>query len=179
MPQPSIRVARAGDAPALALLGAATLLETYAELVRGEDILAHAAGKHAAAVYAEWIEDPSARVWIAETGTAAPAGYMVLIPATLPVGAPRPGDLEVVRIYVLTRYQSSGLGYALMRRAIAEAEALRAPRLVLGVNRDNAKALAFYARQGFRTIGTRAFPVGDAVFDDLVLARQGKEGLLF
>jgi ribosomal protein S18 acetylase RimI-like enzyme len=168
----TIREAVPGDEAALALLGGATMLETYAELVQGSDIVAHARHKHAQTVYADWIADAAARVWIAETATRAPAGYLVLIPATLPMESPRPGDLEVLRIYVLTRYQASGLGAALMQRAITAAASCDAGRIVLGVNKDNRKALAFYARQGFVEIGRRAFPVGNAVFDDLVLARR-------
>jgi ribosomal protein S18 acetylase RimI-like enzyme len=168
--RPTIRRASPKDAAALALIGAATLLETYTELVQGPDLIAHARNKHAEAVYAAWITNPEICIWIAETRTAAPAGYVVLIPATLPIGSPAPGDLEVLRIYVLSRYQNTGLGHALMQHAIAEARARAAPRLVLGVNKDNAKALAFYARQGFKTIGRRDFPVGNAIFDDLIVS---------
>jgi ribosomal protein S18 acetylase RimI-like enzyme len=168
--RPSIRRAVSGDAAALALVGAATLLETYTELVQGPDLIAHARNKHAETLYAAWITDPDVCIWIAETQTAAPAGYLVLIPATLPIGSPEPGDVEVLRIYVLSRYQHTGLGHALMQHAIAEARARAAPRLILGVNKDNTKALAFYARQGFKTIGRRDFPVGNAIFDDLVVS---------
>jgi GNAT superfamily N-acetyltransferase len=168
--RPVIRRAGAEDADALSLVGAATFLETYAEIVPGQDMMAHVAGKHAAAVYAAWAEDPAVCLWIAETHTKAPAGYLVLIPATLPVEEPGSDDLEVLRLYVLDRYHGSGLGHALMRQAIEEAWAHNAPRLVIGLHARNKKALAFYERQGFEVIGRRSFTVGTAVFDDLVVA---------
>jgi ribosomal protein S18 acetylase RimI-like enzyme len=95
----------------------------------------------------------------------------MLGPATLPAEGPHPDDLEVVRIYVLSRFQKTGTGHRLMQKAFAEALRQRARQLVLGVYRGNEKALAFYARQGFSEIGTRTFSVGSALFDDYVLGK--------
>jgi len=167
--RPVIRRAGRDDAHALALVGAATFLETYAEVVPGRDMIVHAASKHAPAVYAAWADDPAVRLWIAETHMKAPAGYLVLIPATLPVEAPAANDLEVLRIYLLDRYHGTGLGHALLRHAIEEARARRAPRLVIGLHAHNNKALAFYQRQGFEVIGRRNFIVGETVCEDLVV----------
>jgi len=167
--RPVIRRAGRDDAHALALVGAATFLETYAEVVPGRDMIVHAASKHAAAVYAAWAEDRAVRLWIAETHTKAPAGYLVLIPATLPVEGPEPGDLEVLRIYVLDRYHGTGLGRALLGHALEDAHARKAPRLVIGLHAQNNKALAFYQRQGFEVIGRRNFIVGETVCEDLVV----------
>jgi ribosomal protein S18 acetylase RimI-like enzyme len=95
----------------------------------------------------------------------------VLTHATLPVAAPQPEDLEIQRIYVLSRFHRTGLGYALMNLAVAKSIARGAHRLVLGVHSDNARALAFYQRQGFSMIDDRTFHVGSSIFDDRVLAR--------
>ncbi len=167
---PAIRRARADDARALALLGAATMLETYAELIDGADILAHCENRHAAAVYAAWLADARVTIWIAHTARDAPIGYLVLMPATLPEPDPHPDDMEVQRIYVLSRFHGTGIGHQLMGHAIAETGARR---LVLGVLKRNERAVAFYRRQGFAEIGSRVFQVGSARFDDFVLARQG------
>lgn len=56
-------------------------------------------------------------------------------------------------------------------RAVSGAAATGARRLLLGVHAGNARAIAFYARQGFVRAGVRTFRVGQSVFDDLVLAR--------
>ena len=102
----------------------------------------------------------------------APVGYLVLMPATVPSEGPHPDDLEVQRIYVLSRYHGTGIGHALMCRAIEESTRRRARAVVLGVLKRNTRAVAFYSRQGFREIGTRVFQVGTARFDDLVLGRD-------
>jgi len=170
--QLQIRRATAADAAALALIGAATFLETYCELIPGNDLIAHVTHRHGAAVYAAWATDPAVFIWVAETQSGAPVGYVVLTPASLPVEQPRAEDREILRLYVLRRYQKTGLGHGLMNTAVMEARRSTASRLVLGVYHGNAKALAFYARQGFEIIGRRSFQVGDSVFEDLVLGKR-------
>ncbi len=168
----NIRVALPGDEAALSLLGAATFLETYADKVRGPDIVAHCAVKHSAAVYAAWLGNDRCRVWAAETATGALVGYLVLTPATLPDGEAHADDLEIQRIYVLSRVQAGGVGHRLMQGALQEAALRGARQVVLGVLKKNTQAVAFYRRQGFEEIGARRFQVGAAVFDDYVLGRD-------
>ena len=165
----SIRLATPGDADALSLVGSATMLETYADKVPGSDIVAHCMRRHSAAVYAAWLADSEVAVWIAETAGGAAVGYLVLMPATLPEGSAHADDLEVQRIYLLSRFHGSGIGHRLINLAAAETRARRKRQLVLGVLKANTRAVAFYRRQGFQEVGTRRFQVGDSVFEDFVL----------
>lgn len=170
-PQIEIRRCAPRDAPALALVGQATTLETYPELMPLVDMLAHTEHEHGRARYAGWLADPAYRIWIAElAATRSPVGYVVLCPPDLPVPT-EPGDLEVKRIYVLGPYKGTGLGARLMSTALEAARTAGASRVWLGVNRDNRAAQAFYARQGFTRAGERKFRVGASTYDDLVLAR--------
>ena len=147
------------------------MLETYAELIPGADIVAHSIGRHSADFYAAWLADPQITIWIAETATAAAIGYLVLTPATVPEPNPSQRDLEIQRIYVLSRFHAQSIGYRLMRQAIETAEARKARQLVLGVLKKNENAVAFYRRQGFSEIGSRTFLVGTATFNDHVMGR--------
>ncbi len=167
-----IRACVADDAPALALVGQATFLESFAGILNGSDILAHCARQHAPEVYRDWLARPDMHLWLAEAlpGQAA-VGYVVLAPAALPLADVQPDDLEIKRIYLLHRFQGGGLGRALMETALAQAEASGSRRVLLGVKADNHAALAFYARVGFKVVGARTFTVGDTVCDDLILAR--------
>jgi ribosomal protein S18 acetylase RimI-like enzyme len=172
----TLRPCVAGDEPALALLGAATFLQTYAGLVDGQDIVGHVGRQHAEGVYAAWLADGRSRLWIAEAEPgAAPVGYLVLGEPDLPV-PPERGDVEVRRIYVLERYQKGGVGQRLMECAAAHVQACGGGRLLLGVYQRNAAALAFYARVGYRQVGTRRFHVGSRHYDDYVLARTVSAG---
>jgi ribosomal protein S18 acetylase RimI-like enzyme len=166
----SIRRASPDDARALSLLGSAAVLETYTEMLPGPDLLDFCTVKHSPAQYGVWLNDPGCVVWIAQARLGAPIGYLVLVPASLPVEGPRVGDYEVLRIYVLHPFHKTGLGHALMALAVDEARARHAPRLVLAAHNDNARALAFYRRQGFEVIAARQFVVGGTVCSDSVLA---------
>jgi ribosomal protein S18 acetylase RimI-like enzyme len=163
-----IRPSTAVDAPTLSLLGQATFLDAFAGILDGPDILAHCARAHAADC-----TRPGSRTsdtgsgWRSQRPGLAPVGYAVLAPSDLPVPDPRPDELEVKRIYLLNRFQGSGLGGRLMATAIEQARVRRLPRLLLGVYSENAAAIGFYRRLGFETIGHRSFTVGATVCDDL------------
>ena len=162
-----IREASHADLPAVALVGAATILETYAGLLQRADLLDFCARGHSIDAYARYLEK-GARIWLGEAqATSAPLGYALLAPPELDLA--QDGDIELKRIYALTRMQGSGLGGMLMNTAVEAASGYR--RLLLGVNARNAKALAFYGKQGFEQIGTRRFLVGSVYHDDFVLAR--------
>ncbi len=157
------------DADALALIGRASFLETYAGEIDGRNIIAYCAEKHAPDYYRAWMGEPDAALWLA-TRFHAPIGYAGLSAPDLPVEI-RDGDVELRRIYVLTPFHRDGVGAALMRAALEEAGARGAKRVLLGVKKTNARALAFYGRQGFAQIGERRFLVGADAYEDWVLAR--------
>jgi len=163
----TIREAGEGDAAALALIGAATFLETFAGIIDGAAILGHCAAQHSAAAYRNYLAS-GARAWLAEAQPGgAPIGFALV--AAPDLAAAEAGDIELKRIYSLSRFHGTGLGAALMERAVAAAEGHL--RLLLGVYARNDRALAFYRKQGFADIGTRRFDVGGNLYDDRVLAR--------
>jgi len=157
-----------GDEEALALVGAATFLETFAGLLAGPDILAHCRVQHAASRYGEWLADAEYRLCLAELN-GAPVGFAVLSPPDLPVARTK-DDIELKRIYLLHRFQGGGLGRRLTEWSAAEARSLGKKRLLLGVKADNTAALAFYDRVGFVRIGERKFLVGTMLCDDYILS---------
>ena len=165
-------VRRAGpeDADALALVGAASFLDGFADILPGADIVAHCAARNSPQAYRTWLAAGPA-LWLGETATGAPVGYAGLSQPDLPQA--RAGDVELKRIYALSRFHGSGLGRALMETAVGEARALGAQRLLLGVYPGNHRAIAFYRRTGFAVIGARAFTVGATTIpDDLVFALE-------
>ena len=168
----TIRRCEPRDAEALALVGKATFLETYAGALDAADILAHCQAQHAPARYEAWLQDWRYLLWIAEAAAGgAPVGYAVVAPPDLADGFPA-RDLELKRIYLLHRLRGSGIGARLMTASIEAATATGAPRLLVGVYEGNARALAFYSRHGFAPAGFRKFRVGASTYDDPVLARD-------
>lgn len=157
------------DLDRLALIGAATFLETFAGVLDGSAIVAQCAREHSAGAYRRYLE-AGATAWLAECRPGdAPIGFALVGAPGLP--GSRPGDLELKRIYTLSRFHGSGLGGELMRAAVAGAVKLGADRLLLGVYAGNQRALAFYAKAGFARIADRRFRVGDRDYDDVVLAK--------
>lgn len=69
------------------------------------------------------------------------------------------------KIYVLPRFQGSGAGALLFRRAVAYIREVHpAPcRMELNVNRNN-RAVHFYERMGMRRLREGDFPIGDGYY---------------
>jgi diamine N-acetyltransferase len=149
----NIRPCASGDESALALIGQATFLETFAGILDGQGILTHCTQAHAVALYRTWSADPDYSLWLAEAQPGgAPVGYMVIAPPQLPL-PDTAGDLELKRIYLLSKFQGGGL----------------AKRLLLGVYAQNEPAIGFYERLGFNKLGTRKFNVGGQEYDDYIM----------
>ena len=98
----------------------------------------------------------------------------------MPVGSPsipaptvggQPGDIELKRIYVFSKYHGTGTGRDLMTRALQHAREVGAKRMLLGTYDQNHRAVAFYKREGYALVGTRQFQVGDRLFDDVIMAK--------
>lgn len=163
----TVRQAGAGDESALALVGCSTFLETFAGVLAGNAIIEHCTRTNSAEAYARYLQQGS-RAWLAEmTPGAAPVGFALMTAPDLP-GA-RDSDIELKRIYALSRFHGSGIGAALMRAAIDAAQGFE--RLLLGVYAGNQRAIAFYRKNGFEPIAERKFDVGGTLYDDIVLAR--------
>ncbi|MGE8269789.1 MAG: N-acetyltransferase family protein [Stenotrophomonas geniculata] len=172
MDLPSISVRRCieADSAALALIGSATFLETFAGVLGGSDILSHCEQSHSVALYAQWLKQLGYEVWLAEMEPgAAPVGYMVVAPAQLPLPDACPADLEIKRIYLLDKCRGQGLGKRLVAEAVAYAKQASASRLLLGVYAHNTNAIAFYQRAGFEKLGSRQFNVGGKDYDDNIM----------
>ncbi len=78
-------------------------------------------------------------------------------------------DLELKRIYILSKFHGGGLGKRLVAEAIGHARKLQATRLLLGVCARNAAAIGFYEHAGFRIVGARKFNVGGQHYDDHIM----------
>lgn len=183
-----LRHAIPDDAAALALVGAATFLEAFTWMLPGADIIAHCAKNHSAESYRTSLSKPNTRITIAETAIGGtPVGYAMVTDPDLLNFDVHPGDIELKRIYLLSRFRSRryapvldsagqpqldlSAGQALMNAAITNAESMNCKRLLLGTNENNQRAVAFYRRNGFVEAGTRTFQVGSQCCCDLIFAR--------
>lgn len=171
MAEPRLRRAGPGDADKLSLLGQATFLVAFAHDHPGDALVAHCRTQHSPELYADWAARADHALWLVETELGAPIGYAALTPPALDIPVDG-GDLELKRIYALTGWQNAGLGRRLMDAVITEARTRGAKRLYLCVYEINEAAQRFYARCGFVRVGQQAFKVGDAVFNDWIVALE-------
>ena len=170
-PRVEVRDCTVADAETLAIIGAATVLETFAGILPGQALLAHCRKNHRPEAYVGFFRQPATRAWLAEADPgAAPVGYALLTGPDFPAEVIRPGDRELRRIYLLSRFHSTGVGRTMMARAIRAARDQGAGRLLLGVYPHNHRAIAFYRRVGFEQIGTRLFRIGEESYHDPVFA---------
>jgi ribosomal protein S18 acetylase RimI-like enzyme len=169
----ALRACTGDDAQLLSVLGSATFLDAFAGTLPGASIIEHCRINHSPEKYRYYLSQPQTRIWVAETvHQQGPVGYSMLTAPDLPIDDPRETDLELKRIYLLSRFHGSGAGRALMDAAVEGAREQGAKRLYLGVYAGNARALAFYAKEGYRIVGARTFQMGFNVFDDHVLAKS-------
>ncbi len=172
----ALRKASVEDAAVLSLIGAATLLESFAGLLSGVSLVSAALNSHTPTFYEGLLSLPTTQAWLAELPSGpdrsgAPVGYVVLAKPDFPLDLLRERDTELKRIYLFSRFHGSGAGQRMMDLALALAKERGAHRVLLGVHQENRRAIAFYERNGFREIGRREFRLGDSVYDDPVLAR--------
>lgn len=167
----TIRPATVQDAALLADLGARTFRETFEAICSPGDLDAFLAQAYGEAVQRAELADPSRPARILEI-EGVPSGFLQLRLGYREPGVPGERPVELQRIYLLRSAQGGGRGAALMAEALALAGAWGADVLWLGVWENNHKALAFYARQGFREVGEHIFRIGEQVDRDLILARD-------
>ena len=162
-----IRAATVQDVGALALIGSATFLETFSGVLAGRDIINHCGRAHSAAAYRD-ILSGGGKMWLAELEPGgAPVGFALIGQPDLPTC--REGDIELKRIYCLSRFHGCGIGAGLMAALIQTTQGFQ--RLLLGVYSGNARAQAFYRKQGFAKVADRKFDVGGTLYDDVVMAK--------
>lgn len=165
-----LRACSTTDAPLLSLVACAAFLEAFAGFLEAKDILAHCEQNNSPAAFEKYLAQPDGQAWLAEAEPGdAPVGYILCCEPEMPEGMVRPGDYELKRIYLLHRYHGAGVGPALMNKAIELARQMGRKRLLLGVNAQNARAIAFYKKMGFEVIGERYFTVGTTTHFDYVM----------
>ncbi|WP_445155389.1 GNAT family N-acetyltransferase [Arthrobacter sp. Hor0625] len=170
-----IRKATADDAAQLAELAAVTFPLACPPESRPEDIAAHLANTLSAANFRGYLADPDVTVLVLDVDGAL-RGYSLLVarpaqdPEVAAVLHTSPAT-ELSKCYVHPDHHGLGAAAELMRASIAAAAAGGAGGLWLGVNDQNARAIRFYEKSGFRKVGTKSFTLGAAVEHDFVMER--------
>jgi ribosomal protein S18 acetylase RimI-like enzyme len=169
----TMRRASPEDAATLTELGASTFRETFEAENTPEDFAAYTAVAFGESIQRAELEDPDTTVFFAERGGVV-VGYVMLREGEAPscVGSARGAALQIARLYARRSALGTGVGSALMRRALDEAASRGKKAVWLGVWDRNARALGFYRRWGFVEAGTQPFLLGTDLQTDLVMVRR-------
>ncbi len=165
-----IRSGQAEDASLLAVLATQVWLHTYATGGINEDVARYVLSELTPGRYLALLEDPAIHVLVVENAEGF-AGLVGL--AVVRYGAPCPtgaaSDAELQTLYVQEHFIGQGVGKALIQAAEAQATERAGCALWLKVNAMNARAIAFYDRQGYSKVGTTYFALGEGRYENHVL----------
>lgn len=89
-----------------------------------------------------------------------------------PTGHQLQQPVELARLYVDSRLHGQGIAGALLQRTLGEARSRGYTTIWLCVWEQNARALAFYSKHGFRQFGRMPVFVDTIRFDDILLQRN-------
>jgi diamine N-acetyltransferase len=162
-----IRPAAPGDAAGLAVLARRVFAATYGGAIPAPTLRAYFDEHMTPARFRAQIAAGRLLVAVADHQV---AGYARVLATPPPACVADARAVELAQLYVDAPYQGHGLGAQLLAAAGATAASIW-----LCAWERNQRALRFYARQGFATVGRMAVHVGEVVFDDLVLVRRLSE----
>jgi diamine N-acetyltransferase len=166
-----IRRAEPSDAAALAALGARTFADTFGADNDPEDMRAYLAGAYGEPQQLAELANPDVITLVGEQ-------RRVLVAFSQVRRAPAPGcvtlasPVEIWRFYVDRAWHGRGVATTLMDEALNAACELGGASVWLSVWEKNPRAIAFYTKSGFSTVGSKVFIVGRDHQRDCVMARQ-------
>lgn len=172
----AIRRATADDAGALAALAAVTFPLACPPSTSPEDIAAHLAGTLGESHFRGYLTDPDTTILVLDSeGTL--NGYSLLV--NRPTADPDVAaaltllpSVELSKCYVHPEHHGLGAAAELMQASLRAAAGAGGAGIWLGVNSQNARAVRFYEKSGFRKVGTKTFRLGTAVEHDFVMERS-------
>ncbi|CAN7207643.1 N-acetyltransferase family protein [Arthrobacter sp. LjRoot14] len=171
----TIRKATADDAGQLAALAAVTFPLACPPESSPDDIAAHVANTLSEAKFHGYLADPDISVLVIDSDGDL-RGYSMLVDrpaADRDVAAALTilPSAELSKCYVHPDHHGLGAAAELMHASLDVAAASGARGMWLGVNSQNAKAIRFYEKSGFRKVGTKSFTLGTTVEHDFVMER--------
>ncbi len=94
----------------------------------------------------------------------------IIYEATCPIRKIPVAELD--KLYVLERFYGKGIGYGLMLEVEKKVLAVGKKELNLEVYIHNERAIEFYKRQGYHSIGNIDFPMEFNTYENLVMTKQ-------
>lgn len=100
-----------------------------------------------------------------------PVGYLKINEVSAENFMSEKKGIEIERIYVLEKCYGKGVGQKLLEWSFQVAREQRASYVWLGVWENNARAIRFYEKNGFKTFGKHPFILGQDTQTDWLMYR--------
>ena len=171
LPPVMVRPGRLADAAPLSAFAARIFHESFAAENNPDDMAAYMAIAFSPAQQERELADPANTYLIAESDGVM-VGYTLIKPGD---DAPecvtvRP-SAEITRFYVDRPWHGAGVARLLMNAAVEDAQRRGARGIWLGVWEHNVRAVRFYAKSGFRDVGSHVFVLGSDIQSDRIMWR--------
>ena len=164
----TLRAAVATDAEALAGFAERTFRDTFGPHNRAEDMDDYCRSAFTVESQRSELDDPARQVLLLERAGEL-AGYSMLWAGPVPGCVTGSDPIELLRFYIDGTWHGRGLAAELMGATIAAAGRRGARTVFLAVWERNLRAIAFYAKHGFREVGSRAFMLGSDLQTDRIM----------
>lgn len=170
----TIRLANHEDAQHIALLARVTFSETFGHLFQDrQDLLNYLDKTFNVPKIEESLSKPNNVFWIAFVNRL-PVGYAKLKLNSNSSFIDNDNVCQLQKIYVLKDFLSHKIGFQLQRLLLEKAKELNFDMIWLSVLRTNERAVKFYERNNFKTIGSHNFSIGKEDFDFIAMSRHLK-----
>ena len=166
----TIRRAAVADAARLAVLARDTFVDTFGADNTPEDMALYTGASFGEEIQRAELQDAQNVVLLADRDGEL-VGYAMLRDGPAPDSVRAERSIEIDRLYVAATQLGAGVGAALMRRCLEEAARLDKDVVWLNVWERNLRAIAFYERWGFVTVGTMPYVLGNDHQTDYVMVR--------
>lgn len=167
----SISLAAESDAATLAEFGRRAFGDAFGAYNTPADLEAFFTKTFSVELQTEEIRNPAQAMFVARDERGAIVGYALLKRTSIEASVAAERPAEVQRIYVDPSMQGRNVGARLMTACVEQSRAWGCDAVWLGVWERNPRAIAFYEKQGFRTIGTHDFWVGSDRQRDYVMLK--------
>jgi ribosomal protein S18 acetylase RimI-like enzyme len=162
--------ATAEHADLLAEFSRHTFREAFGQVTEPRDLEAYISSHFTSEKLTEELSDYRSTVFIAESAGIW-VGYVHLKAATPSACVKGPNPIQLFRLYVSGAHQGKGLGQTLMKRCYTYARDKGFNTLWLSTWEENKRAIDVYRQQGFETVGSQIFWVGNDPQNDLIMAK--------
>lgn len=163
----AVRIARPGDAKALARLAESTFRDTFAVVNTAANMDAHCRASYSAEAQRREIADASMLTFVAEHGGLVGYAQLRFGPAPACVIGDTPGEIQ--RLYVHRDWHGRGIAQDLMQTSLDALREHGTDVAWLGVWEHNPRAIAFYRKFGFTAVGEHVFALGNDRQRDVVM----------